>query len=105
MRPVQSGTYPSLTSYPSSRTRADNTPRRYAGYLATHERYFLALDTLPLFLGIVVYTYFWPGRYLTKETKVVKDDVEVASAASRTEAVGLEVPAGPAMVERSPSRI
>ncbi|WVR05957.1 hypothetical protein IAU60_002984 [Kwoniella sp. DSM 27419] len=36
----------------------------YIGYLATHERYYLGLDTLPLLLGIATYCYFWPGRYL-----------------------------------------
>ncbi|WWC58468.1 uncharacterized protein I303_101010 [Kwoniella dejecticola CBS 10117] len=36
----------------------------YIGYLATHERYYLGLDTLPLLLGIATYCYFWPGKYL-----------------------------------------
>ncbi|WWC86355.1 uncharacterized protein L201_001228 [Kwoniella dendrophila CBS 6074] len=36
----------------------------YDGYLATHEAYFLALDTLPLFLGVATFCYFWPGKYL-----------------------------------------
>lgn len=45
------------------------TVRRYIGYLATHERYFLGLDTLPLLLGITVYCYFWPGRYLRYDLK------------------------------------
>ena len=48
---------------------------RYIGYLATHERFFLGLDTLPLFLGITVYTYFWPGRYLRYDLK--KEDMEM----------------------------
>ncbi|KAK4686239.1 hypothetical protein P7C73_g3894, partial [Tremellales sp. Uapishka_1] len=43
----------------------------YIGYLATHEGFFLGLDTLPLFLGITVYVYFWPGKYLMPETKIV----------------------------------
>jgi len=44
------------------------------GYLATHERYFLGLDTLPLFLGVSVYVWFWPGKYLTPETRVAPSD-------------------------------
>lgn len=43
----------------------------YIGYLATHEVYFLCLDTLPLFLGISAYTWFWPAKYLTEDTKIV----------------------------------
>ncbi|KAL7419399.1 hypothetical protein Q5752_006237 [Cryptotrichosporon argae] len=45
----------------------------YVGYLATHERYFLGLDTLPLLLGISVYTWFWPAKYLVPETRVPRD--------------------------------
>ncbi|ORY33699.1 RTA1 like protein-domain-containing protein [Naematelia encephala] len=44
----------------------------YIGFLATHERYFLGLDTLPLWLGINTYVFFWPGAYLTPEHKVQK---------------------------------
>ena len=43
---------------------------RYIGFLATHERYFFGLDTLPLWLGISVYVLFWPGAWLTPETRV-----------------------------------
>ena len=49
------------------------TRYRYVGYLATHERFFLGLDTLPLFLGITTYTWFWPGKYLTPETRAIKE--------------------------------
>ena len=52
---------------------------RYIGYLATHERFFLGLDTLPLFLGITVYTYFWPGRYLRYDLKREEMEMERAS--------------------------
>ncbi|CAD6568828.1 MAG: hypothetical protein TREMPRED_004789 [Tremellales sp. Tagirdzhanova-0007] len=44
--------------------------RAYIGYLATHERYFLGLDTLPLWLGITTFTYFWPGKYITPRSRV-----------------------------------
>lgn len=33
----------------------------------------MGLDTLPLFLGILTYCYFWPGRYLTPETRILPD--------------------------------
>ncbi|WWD17784.1 hypothetical protein CI109_102226 [Kwoniella shandongensis] len=44
----------------------------YVGYIATHERFYLGLDTLPLLLGIAVYTYYWPGAYLKFAPKVKK---------------------------------
>ena len=56
-----------------------NAYSRYIGYLATHERFFLGLDTLPLFLGITVYTYFWPGRYLRYDLKKGDMDMERTS--------------------------
>ncbi|WVQ83101.1 hypothetical protein IAT38_005239 [Cryptococcus sp. DSM 104549] len=36
----------------------------YGGHLATHEVYFLTLDSLPLLLGIAAYVIFWPGAWL-----------------------------------------
>ncbi|KAG6808622.1 hypothetical protein H0H93_016678, partial [Arthromyces matolae] len=36
----------------------------YQGYLATTEAYFYALDTLPLFIAISIFTPFWPGRFI-----------------------------------------
>ncbi|WRT64236.1 uncharacterized protein IL334_001165 [Kwoniella shivajii] len=36
----------------------------YIGYLATHERFYLGFDTLPLLLGVATYCIFWPGKYL-----------------------------------------
>ncbi|KAF8076468.1 RTA1-like protein [Lyophyllum atratum] len=38
----------------------------YQGHLATTEAFFYGLDTLPLFIAIVVYTPFWPGRFINK---------------------------------------
>ena len=35
----------------------------YSGKIATTEAYFYAFDTLPLFIAILVYTPFWPGRF------------------------------------------
>jgi hypothetical protein len=46
----------------------------YSGYLSTHERYFFGLDTLPLFLGIIVYMYYWPPAILTPETRITRED-------------------------------
>jgi len=54
----------------------------YVGFLATHEAYVAGLDTLPLFLGIVVYCYFWPPAILTPETRVPRDDVYEPAAIS-----------------------
>ncbi|KAK7054224.1 RTA1-domain-containing protein [Favolaschia claudopus] len=36
----------------------------YVGYLATTEGFFYGLDTLPLFIAISVYIFFWPGRII-----------------------------------------
>jgi len=36
----------------------------YHGPLATSEVTFYTLDTLPLFIAISVYTFFWPGRFI-----------------------------------------
>ncbi|KAL1406128.1 hypothetical protein Q8F55_007811 [Vanrija albida] len=40
------------------------------GKLRTHEAYWAALDCLPIFLAIVLYTWFWPSRILTPANKV-----------------------------------
>lgn len=52
------------------------TDTRYVGFLATHEGYVMGLDTLPLFLGIMVYTVFWPPAILTPETRVSRTPAE-----------------------------
>lgn len=57
----------------------------YIGYLATHERYFLGLDTLPLLLGILVYCYFWPGRYLRYDLKDPNDALPEHEALENTD--------------------
>ncbi|KAJ7904703.1 RTA1-like protein [Mycena olivaceomarginata] len=36
----------------------------YVGKLATTESYFYGLDTLPLFVAISIYVFFWPGRII-----------------------------------------
>ncbi|KAA1466426.1 hypothetical protein DENSPDRAFT_925849 [Dentipellis sp. KUC8613] len=36
----------------------------FLGSLSTTEGYFYGLDTLPLFIAIVVYIPFWPGRFI-----------------------------------------
>ncbi|KAH7337990.1 RTA1 like protein-domain-containing protein [Rhizoctonia solani] len=36
------------------------------GYLATHEGYFYVLDTLPLFIAVLVFVITWPPMYLTR---------------------------------------
>ncbi len=36
----------------------------FQGRLATSEAFFYGLDTLPLFIAIVIYLPFWPGRFI-----------------------------------------
>jgi len=36
----------------------------FEGRLSTIEAFFYGLDTLPLFLAIVIYIPFWPGRFM-----------------------------------------
>jgi len=38
----------------------------FQGRLATSEPFFYGLDTLPLFIAIVVYLPFWPGRFIPR---------------------------------------
>ncbi|WVQ70919.1 hypothetical protein IAR50_000444 [Cryptococcus sp. DSM 104548] len=45
----------------------------YIGYLATHESFLLGLDSLPLILGVSVYCWFWPARYIQFEGNPFKD--------------------------------
>ncbi|THV08489.1 RTA1-like protein [Dendrothele bispora CBS 962.96] len=44
----------------------------FQGRLTTSEAFFYGLDTLPLFLAIVVYVPFWPGRFIV-ESKADKE--------------------------------
>lgn len=44
----------------------------YTGYLNTHEPWFYIFDTLPLFLAIIIYIPFWPGKYITEEKRIVR---------------------------------
>ncbi|KAL1410669.1 hypothetical protein Q8F55_004688 [Vanrija albida] len=46
----------------------------YAGHLSIHEKYYMGLDALPLFVGIAVYVWYWPYRILTPETKVQRSE-------------------------------
>lgn len=71
----------------------------YIGYLATHERFFLGLDTLPLWLGVTTFVWFWPGRYLTPESKVKPDTEEDVSGEMGMTEMRDEQPSGQASVE------
>ncbi|KAI6110390.1 RTA1 like protein-domain-containing protein [Pisolithus croceorrhizus] len=44
------------------------------GYLMTHELWLYLLDTLPLFIGVIVYIPFWPPKYI-----VVKTDLPMSN--------------------------
>jgi hypothetical protein len=46
----------------------------FQGPIAQNEVLFYALDTLPLFIAILVYVPFWPGRFITREPAVVSRD-------------------------------
>jgi hypothetical protein len=57
----------------------------FEGRLSTIEGFFYGLDTLPLFLAIVVYIPFWPGRFIPGTVESV--DEEVSSPAGADEKV------------------
>ena len=57
----------------------------YHGHLATTEVYFYALDSLPLFVAVVVYTPFWPGRMMPTIDKLANvDHLDESPAEERT---------------------
>ncbi|ODN84437.1 hypothetical protein L202_00387 [Cryptococcus amylolentus CBS 6039] len=62
--------------------RAVELSQGYIGYLATHEGYLLALDTLPLLLGVGIYCWFWPSRYIQFERNPFKNPGYVARGES-----------------------
>lgn len=58
------------------------------------------LDTLPLLIGISVYMYWWPGRYLTPGSKIDNlDALQADGPASGIHGAGAEASALP-MMER-----
>ncbi|KAH7337989.1 RTA1 like protein-domain-containing protein [Rhizoctonia solani] len=54
------------------------------GYLATHEGYFYTLDTLPLFIAILVFVITWPPMYLTHYGHSSSVDTTVEMGVSRS---------------------
>ncbi|KAJ4470888.1 RTA1 like protein-domain-containing protein [Lentinula aciculospora] len=38
----------------------------YSGYLSTHEGYFFLLDSLPLWIAMTLYCFFWPTRFINQ---------------------------------------
>ncbi|KAA1474333.1 RTA1-domain-containing protein [Dentipellis sp. KUC8613] len=48
----------------------------FSGPLSTTEGYFYGLDTLPLFIAVVVYIPFWPGRFIHAPPKPKSADEE-----------------------------
>ncbi|KDQ64594.1 hypothetical protein JAAARDRAFT_28237 [Jaapia argillacea MUCL 33604] len=52
----------------------------FRGYLATTERFFYGLDTLPLFIAVAIYVPFWPGRFIPPFLK--EEDVSSTRTAS-----------------------
>ncbi|KAF8714456.1 RTA1 like protein, partial [Rhizoctonia solani] len=55
----------------------------FDGHLATTEVYFYVLDTLPLFLAILVFVLTWPPLYLTRYGHVDSIDTAVEMGVSR----------------------
>jgi hypothetical protein len=52
----------------------------FEGHLSTIEAFFYGLDTLPLFLAIVVYIPFWPGRFIPSAVKPVDEEERQADS-------------------------
>jgi len=42
----------------------------FGGKLTRSEPFFYGLDTLPLFIAIVVFVPFWPGRFISEPVKL-----------------------------------
>ena len=56
----------------------------YLGKLATTESLFYGLDTLPLFIAFVIYTPFWPGRYISLSPNVPRNSEKVGIVFTNT---------------------
>ncbi|KAG8872280.1 hypothetical protein FRB98_009706, partial [Tulasnella sp. 332] len=52
----------------------------FEGHLATTESFFYCLDSLPLFIAIVVYLPFWPGNFISNDLPRGTGDEESHSA-------------------------
>lgn len=39
------------------------------GYLATHEAYWAVLEAVPVLIAISLFTWFWPSRILTEDSR------------------------------------
>ncbi|KAG9040221.1 hypothetical protein FRB95_000150 [Tulasnella sp. JGI-2019a] len=48
----------------------------FQGHLSTTEYFFYCLDSLPLFIAIVVYIPFWPGRFISNDIPRITTDEE-----------------------------
>lgn len=49
----------------------------FQGPLTRSEPFFYGLDTLPLFIAIVVYLPFWPGRFIPRDSPTALEPEEV----------------------------
>ena len=50
----------------------------FEGPIATNEGFFYGLDTLPLFVAVVVYCPFWPGRFIPPSPSFSISNMEAA---------------------------
>lgn len=66
----------------------------YVGPLATNEATFYGLDTLPLFIAVVIYLPFWPGRFIDEERLRLLLAEQKAVAAAEKNAAGTGAPQG-----------
>ncbi|KAJ7439770.1 RTA1 like protein-domain-containing protein [Mycena latifolia] len=53
----------------------------HAGYLSTHEAYFYALDSLPLWLAMTLYAAVWPPRFLNSSAAAGAEALELRGKA------------------------
>ncbi|KAH9853036.1 RTA1-like protein [Lenzites betulinus] len=54
--------------------RVTELSQGFRGHLATTEAFFYALDSLPLFVAVAVYTPFWPGRMIPGIDRLAQTD-------------------------------
>ncbi|THH30536.1 hypothetical protein EUX98_g3661 [Antrodiella citrinella] len=59
----------------------------FLGKLATTEAFFYGLDTLPLFIAIIVYIPFWPSRYIPEVVRSKDAETEERESKSADTAV------------------
>ena len=49
----------------------------FKGAIARDEGLFYGLDTLPLFIAVVIYIGFWPGRFISPQALAESNAAEI----------------------------